>query len=520
MTHFRRVCIVAATLIVALSLGAGVLAQGRIVRMALETEPNHFDPRINVVHGRGYLAYSLFDNLVQTDREGNIVPGLARSWEMLNPSRYRFTLHEGIVTHFGNVVDAAAIADWIEDMFDPDRTSYQSRFTGTALTAEVVDTLVVDLLLAQPYGAFLTSMSIPHTAYFDLAHYREVGPEAFARHPSGTGPFKFAEWVALDRVVVTANPDYFRGPPQVDEIHYLVIPDMDTKVLALETGSVDLVVAIPTHELPGLEANPDIRLEAIPEPRTADIQPNSKHPILSDIRVRKGLAHALNRDEMVEVLAPTAAPLEGQYHEAVFGFKPGLVYEYDPELAAQLLNEAGWERNADGWFEEDGQVLELGLQVARGRYINDFEMAELVEAQMRDFGVRINIELFESAAWFDYMISQANKDVPDYGLAGWFWGIRTLVPVLALEGMYATGGIGNTQQYSNPHFDELIVAAKSAPDPESMREIIWELQDIVYENVLNWPLFTLVNVVAVNERLLNTELTFGGFIRMDELALR
>jgi peptide/nickel transport system substrate-binding protein len=515
------------TIAIALSVAVGTLAssaaiaQAEVVRIALEAEPPLLDPRVNLVGNRGYLPYSLFDNLVQLDADGNVVPGLAREWERLSPTTYRFTLHDGITTHAGNIVDAAAIVAWIGDIFDTSTsTSYQSSFTGTQLTAEVVDDLVVDVHLAQPFGAFLPSMAIPHTVYYDVAHRNEIGAERFGRNPSGTGPFRFVSWSPQERIVVAANEDYFRGPPNVDEIQFLVIPDVDTKILALETGSVDVVTQIPSHEIPRLESIPTIRLESQVQPRTADIQPNIQHPILSDIRVRRGLAHAIDRDVMVEVLAPTAAPLEGQFHESVFGFKPGLVFEYDPDLAEQLLNEAGWHRNAAGWFEKDGEVLELSLQIARGRYLNDYEMAEMLESQMRDFGVRINIDLYESAAWFDYMLSQTALETPDYELAGWFWGVRTGVPTSMLQGMYGEGGIGNKQHFYDERFEQLLDEAVAAHDEDTLRDVLWELQDIVHENVLHWPLFSLVNVIGINDRVQNVELTVTDNIRMDLVDVR
>ena len=468
-----------------------------ILKVALRNEPASLD---HFVHGRGALGIvdqTIHESLMKFDDDANLVPGYAEEMEIISPTHYRFHLRDGLVTHAGNVVDAQFVVDWHEYIWESNKPSTSGYVRAHA---EVVDPLTWDLKGEVNLDNWVARMSLPYMGLDDIIHRQEIGEGAYGENPSGLGPFKLKEWVRGSHLIFEAFDDYYLGRPQIDEIHYFIIPDAAAQLMALEVGEVDIITALPPHEVSRVLDAPQLDIVTIHEMRAAQLILNVNDPrgVLSDVRVRRGLAHAMNSAEFVEVLHPALSPIDGVVHSGVMGHVPGLNHEYDPDLAEQLLNEAGWERDGSGWFTKDGRRLAFDIQTSRGQAALDFEICELVQTQLADFGVRVGMQMFEVGAWADLVTSQRTVDVPELGVITEFFGVRTGDPTIMFNRMYSTGGLYNIGHFSDPEYDRLSQLAAETFDHEEKLDAFRQMQQIIHDEVLQWTFGTVNILYAAN----------------------
>jgi peptide/nickel transport system substrate-binding protein len=344
-------------------------------------------------------------------------------------------------------------------------------------------------------------MTLAYMGLDDIVHREEIGEAAYGVNPSGLGPFKLKEWKRGEYLIFEAFDDYWAGRPQIDEIHYYIIPEATSQLMALETGDVDIITALPPHEVPTVEAASDLEIVMVKEMRAAQLPINVNDPrgVLSDIRVRKGIAHAMNSAEFEDALYPALSPIDGVVHSGVMGHVPGLKYEHDPQKAKQFLNEAGWYRDDSGWFKKNGITVSFDIQTPRGQAALDWEICELVQTQLADFGVRVGIQLFESGAWADLVTSQRNVAKPELGVITEFFGVRTGDPTIMFDRMYSTGGLYNVSHYSNEEYDRLVELAKTTFSMEEKKDAFRKLQQIIHDDVLQWT-FGTVNILYARNK--------------------
>ncbi|MEX2355684.1 MAG: ABC transporter substrate-binding protein [Thermaerobacterales bacterium] len=471
-----------------------------IMRVALRAEPAHFDQWAFPSGNLGLISEAFYDGLIVFDNEGNAIPHLAESFEIIAHDEWRFTLRDGIKTHQGNDVDAEFIKRWVDSMWNTDPGSPIGSGWGP-VTANVVDRLTFTLHADQQLEAWIRRSALPYHMVWDVDHRDEVGADEFSGMPSGTGPFIFKEWVRGEKIVGVANPDYFLGKPEIDEVHFFFIPESATQMLSLESGEVDMIDHVPAHEVQRLQNDPGLDIVVVQEMRPATLMLNLQDPMMSDIRVRKGLAHAFDRQAMLEAQGALAQPTEGHVHPGVQGYVPGLVYEHDPELAESLLNQAGWTRNDNGRFEKDGRPMSFQVSTARGEFNLDYELAEMVQLQLSEFGVNSNIQVFDPRAYFDWVVSLPKTPDPEFQALTWFFGVRDGVPTHMYRLMYRTDEFYNVGHFSDPRYDELVGIALETQDREERLSAYEEMQHIIHENVIEWVFFTTNIVLGTDSRV-------------------
>src|SRR3546814_826901 len=223
----------------------------------------------------------------------------------------------------------------------------------------------------------------------------------------GTGPYKFVEWVKGDRIVLEANPDYWGGKPQWDRVEFKPISSGPARVAALLAGDVDVIDVVPTVDIRKLKKNKDVVLSSgvsnriiylhmdqqrdkTPFVTTKDGAPLDKNP-LKDIRVRRAISKAINREAIVDRVMEGAAIPAGQLlPEGFFGVHPNLPPEkYDPDGAKKLLKQAGY---PDGFG--------LTIHGPNDRYINDAKIAEAVAQMLTRIGIPTTVDTMPKSVYF------------------------------------------------------------------------------------------------------------------------
>ena len=320
----------------------------------------------------------------------------------------------------------------------------------------------------------------------------------------GTGPYRLVEYVPSDRAVFARNPAWW-GPPQPwDRVVYRMIPNNSARIAALKAGDVDVIDAVPTHDVESLKTNAkltlaskagvrniylyaDQRRDQTPFVLDADGNNPSANP-LKDRRVRQALSLAINRSAIVERVMSGQAAASGQFlPEGTMGWNPDLApAPYDPERAKKLLAEAGFPRG-----------FRLTLHGPNDRYVNDGQIVQAIAQMWTRVGVQTAVELMPANVYF----TRSAKDEFSVGLMG--WGTGTGEPDSPLAALVGTAdkakgrGVTNRSLYSNPELDGLIDAALGTIDAAEREALYRRATAVAMEDLAIIPLHHQVNIWAM-----------------------
>jgi peptide/nickel transport system substrate-binding protein len=422
-----RLAVALVALLLAAPLAAPALAKDQWV-VAFGDEAFTLDPA-----GKGalavvsdYVQVHIFDALVDfTGPNLTLKPMLATRWENPTPTTWRFHLRRGVKFHNGDPLTAEDVKFTIDTQLANKGATVNS-FLGPTESARVVDPYTVEIVTRTPFPPLLYNLGRVHIL---PRAYEKVGAEAFAAKPIGSGPYRFVEWSRGQRIVLDASPDYWGGAPTPRRLVFRAIADPSTRAAELKTGGVDIITNPPIAQLKELNSG-DTAVLAVPAARVIAYPFNTLQKPLSDVRVRRALNHAVDREAIVKTLLQGYGRATGQpFTPGWLGYDPDIKpYPYDPALARKLLAEAG----LSGGFE-------LPWNVSTGVFIADREIAEAVAAMLGQVGVRIRLIPTErakiqkdlQAATFDGITAGAwgtvaESDVP----ARWFFRPKIFTPEL------------------------------------------------------------------------------------------
>ncbi len=349
----------------------------------------------------------IYDTLVSVDPNYEYQPGgLAERWEVSEDGLVvTFYLKKGVTFHDGSEFNAEVLKWWLELMVSD--VSTVSYMYNAITEIEIIDDYTVALHTEKPFPALFYYLSGLWGLIMSQETYEKLGPDEYATHPSGTGPFILEEWVPNDHLTLVRNPDYnwaaewtgHKGPANVDKIIYRIIPEDATRLVELEAGNVHLVMEAPWRELPRYIADPDYQVYQSPDATIWFIGMNLNAPIVADLRTRKAIGHAIDRDLIQQTLymglgRATNTYLAGELpaDQGVSQYAPS----YDPDEAARLLAEAGWVMGDDGILvAENVEGVKAGtkFEVDYWSYMDDEarRLAETTQSMLAKVGIKANI---------------------------------------------------------------------------------------------------------------------------------
>ncbi|HBG97664.1 MAG TPA: ABC transporter substrate-binding protein, partial [Rhodobacteraceae bacterium] len=334
-------------MIVALMLAAGPALAGPpdSLVLGMQLEPPNLDPTAGAAGAIDEVVYAnLFEGLTRFREDGSIAPGLAESWEVSEDGRsYTFHLRDGVRFHDGTAFDAGDVVFSLDRARGPDSTNAQKAlFDGIeAVTALDPGTVRVDL--GAPDSGFLWAL-----AWGDAVILAPETADAAATAPVGTGPFRFDRWVRGDRVELARNDAYWGAPVALDRAVFRFISDPTAAYAALLAGDIDAFPNVPAPEtLMQFKADPHFQVTVGLTEGETILAINNARPPLDDIRVRRAIAHAIDRQALIDgALYGYGTPIGSHFapHHPAYVDLTGLS-AYDPDAARSLLAEAGF---ADG----------------------------------------------------------------------------------------------------------------------------------------------------------------------------
>ncbi|XVH33085.1 ABC transporter substrate-binding protein (plasmid) [Haloferacaceae archaeon DSL9] len=489
--------------------GGGGQASQELV-LARAGDADSLDPH------RSTLAYSsmvmqwIYDPLLTLDFEGNVHPGLGKEWEVSDDGlTWTIELHDDISFHNGDPLTAEDVA------FTFNRATEISGWSWAfgPMEVEAVDEHTAEFTFDDPYYPWEFYSTGP-SAFFEVIPQGPVeeDEDGFSSNPIGTGPYVFDEWVRDDHIRLVRNDEWNTPtipevtddePPLPEALVFRTIPEETPRLQALLQGDIDILISrdFPPREYETVENDGASRVERQMGLNTGYLTFNMQKEPTDDIRVRQALAHAVDRDRVInDIFHGLGTPNYVPFSEAIEHWAgdavrdAGYGYEYDPERAEELLEEAGWVDNGGEFREKDGDELVVQL------YSTDTPPPRLQFAEeMVDMFAQIGVH----AELTPYEYGTANSVTSD-GEANIFYATIEWSEASIVQFYWHSDNIGggNRMFLDDPELDEMMEEATRQEDPAELYE---EIQLHAMEQCPCKPIMTYDDVVGLSSSLQNYE---------------
>ena len=464
----------------------------------------------------GNVISLILESMIETNPDTLEPTGnLAVAWEVNeDASEWTFYLREGVTWHDGEPFTGQDVKMTYGLFMNPESGSNQtSTLTSKIDTVELVDDFTVHFKLKMPVVDF----PIDSGSFRILANHiwADIPPAQVQQDPGstgndpsrvvGTGPFKFKEWITSDHVTLVRNDDYWDGAPSLDEFIYKIVPDTASAIQQLKTGEVDVYVGVEGSQVADFQ-NTDVNIVVYPQLSFTFYGTNMDESITTkfvDAKVRQALMYALDRQAIVDNIyfgygevaigtLPTAS-----WAANPEGIEPDLRYDYDPDKANQLLDEAGWLAGSDGIREKDGQRMSFDMYGISGNNI----AVQSLQA-MQEYWKAVGIEMTPQPEPFQQLVSRITETFDfEIFLVGFSWDATPDQSSMWACDSYKAGF--NMVKYCNPEVDDLLKQAAAEPNKEKRIELYTEFQNKLLVDIPMGVTVFSQGITGVNKRVHN-----------------
>ena len=454
-----------ASSVIALTATLGAAHAKSDIILAMQLEPPHLDPTSAAAGAIDSVLYSnVFEGLTRFAADGAIIAGLAKSWDIsADGLTYTFTLHPGVMFHDGTAMDANDVKFSLDRARAEESTNAQKGLFAGIKDVAVIDPLTVAVTLSAPNGNMLFNL-----AWGDAVIVAPESIDNIKQKPIGTGAFKFDNWAQGDRIEIVKNPDYWGTPAKLDKATFKFISDPTAAFAAVMAEDVDVFSGFPAPEnLPQFEADPRFQVLVGSTEGETILSTNNKMPPFDDVKVREAVAHAIDRQAIIDgAMFGYGTPIGTHFapHNPAYVDLTGQS-NYDPEHAKALLAEAGF---ADGF--ETTLFLPPPSYARRG--------GEIIAAQLAAVGITAKITNVEWAQWLESVFRGK-----DFGLT-----IVSHTEPMDI-GIYANPDY--YFQYDNADFQALIAKLNVTSDPAMRAQLMQDAQRTISDDYVNGYLFQL-----------------------------
>lgn len=504
-------------LLIAVGVGAAASARadepvkGGTLIYATNREPTCLDPHVDGDMPQVFVAQQYTDSLVSQDKDGRIGPWLAKSWTVSDDGKvYTFKLREDVKFTNGEKFNAAALKANLDHIINPKtQSSTAGGYIQQYIKTETPDEFTAVVYLKKPYAAFLEVLAqgfLGIEAPAALARSRDENCQS----PIGSGPFKIVKWDRKSQIIFERNPDYnwapptadHQGPAYLDQVIWKFIPEPSVRFASLASGDVDVIEAIPPESEEASSNDPNLKLIIKDRPgNPTNSALNVKRPPFDDIKVREAFIRSADIQGALDSVffgryQRVPGPLSAATPFATADFKSN--YDYDPDRANKLLDEAGWtERDANGFRVKDGKTLTVQVLIGDFQGPAERSLWEQIQATAAEVGFDVKLESLGFSEWLNRMGKWQYDAVPEY------WNTNTadvLRIVFSSEFLGAAGSGGyhqNASGFNDKVFDETVNKALETSDEAKRRELYYEAQRIIASNyiqVLTFPQSTRLGV--------------------------
>ncbi|MEC7792330.1 MAG: ABC transporter substrate-binding protein [Pseudomonadota bacterium] len=449
-----------------LIFGASVaFAQQADITIGQQLEPPHLDPTSAAAGAIDQVVYSnIFEGLTRFGPDGSVGPGLARSWDVSEDGlTYTFHLAEGVKFHDGTTMDAEDVVFSLNRARAEDSANAQKALFAGITDVVATDAATVTVTLSNPDGAFPFKM-----AWGDAVIVAPESIDGIKTTPIGTGAFMFDNWVEGDRIELKKNPEYWGEPAMLDAVTFKFISDPTAAFASMMAEDVDVFAAFPAPEnLPQFDADPRFKVLVGSTEGETILAINNKQAPFDNVKVREAVAHAINRQEIID--------------GAQFGYGTPIGTHFAPHNPdyVDLTGQSGYDpEKARMLLEEAGVTLPLKVKMTLPPPSYARRGGEIIAAQLRQVGIEAQIENVEWAQWLegtfrgkDYALTIVSHTEP------------MDINIYARPDYYF--------QYDNADFQALIAKIDVESDPAARSEMFKQAQQVIADDYVNAYLFQL-----------------------------
>jgi peptide/nickel transport system substrate-binding protein len=481
------------------------------LRIGVGTEATTLDPHFYNLTPNSETSYHIFEYLVSWDEAQNLGPGLASSWTQPADDTWVFNLREGVTFQDGTPFTAEDVVFSINRAPNvPNSPASFGQFTARIVKAEATAPHTLKITTNGPHPYLLSDMTQIAVVSHIIGANATTEDYNSGKAAIGTGPYRLKEWVRGDRLVYERNEKYWGTKPAWKTVLVKPITAPAARVSALLAKDVDLINQIPSTDIKRLRQTSGIRVQETPEPRLFYMSPDverDKSPFvtdkqgnpldrnpLKDVRVRRAISKAMNRDQLVERIMDGLGESAGQFvPEKISGANPAMKPEsFDIEGAKKLLAEAGY---PDGFG--------MTIHGPNDRYVNDAKILQAVAQMLTRIGIAVKVETLPKSVYFTRVANfefsfQLVGTSADIGGGGYSVEKYLVHTPDAKRGL----GAGNRGHYSSPKVDALLDKASVTLDQAAREKL---LQDVaaaaIGEDVALIPLFFGMNTWAMASNL-------------------
>lgn len=450
----------------ALALSAGMAFAQDTITIAMQLEPPNLDPTGGAAEAIDSVVYlNIFEGLTKFTSDGSVVPNLAESWTISDDGLvYTFKLHDGVTFHDGTTLDAEDVKFSLDRARAEDSTNAQKGLFAQIADVTVIDPLTVQVTLSQPNGSFLFNM-----AWGDAVIVAPETAATNATNPVGTGPYVFGQWVQGDRIELTRSDSYWGAQPALASATFRFISDPSAAFAAVMAGDVDVFSGYPAPEnLAQFAADPQFQVITGSTEGETILAMNNKEPPFDNILVREAVAHAIDRQAIIDgAMFGYGTPIGTHFAPHHPAYVADLINQsnYDPERSRALLAEAGF---------PEGFTTTLKLPppsyARRG--------GEIIAAQLREVGIETEITNVEWAQWLEDVFTNKN-----YGL--------TIVSHTEPMDIGIYGNPDYYFQYDSQEFRDIMANLTATTDEAERTSLMQAAQTTIADDYVNAYLFQL-----------------------------
>ena len=476
-----------------------VASEPGAVNFVIESMPTNLDPRIGTDAQSERIDSLIFDSLIELDSHRIPRSDLAERWEMPNPTTYVFHLRPEVKFQDGRALTSADVKYTFDSILDGSVATSKRGALRLVKSIQAPDDATVIFRLSEPDAAFLADISRPEFGVVPTG-----SGDAAAEHPIGTGPFRFVSAQQDDSVVLERNTSYFRTPSTIKRIQFRIVPEAVVRALELRKGTADLELSsLAPDMIPVLRNQENLEVTEVPGTNYSYIAFNFEDPILARLPVRRALAHATNREEIIRYLYRGQARLaDGPLPPSSWAYEPEITrYGYDPQLSERLLDSAGLPRKP----EPGGMRVKLTLKTSTDETTR--LLGAVLQEQWHKVGVDLELRSMEPAT--------LGSDIArgDFELYTLRWIGANNDPGF-LEFAFSSKRFpplgGNRGHYRNPEVDSLLDQARVEGDQDKQHKLLGQVQKIIADDLPYESLWFVDNVSVHRKRLSNVRLSPTG----------
>jgi peptide/nickel transport system substrate-binding protein len=476
--------------------------------MIIESSPTNLDPRVGIDAYSERIDELIFDDLLERDEHLSVKPALAESWDVPDALTYIFHLHRGVTFHDGRPLTSRDVKWTFDSLLEGKIRSTKSAVYRFVDHVEAPDAFTVVFHLKEPFSSLLWNLSDGAMGIVPEGTLGQISGK-----PIGSGPFRFVSAEQDKDVILERNDSYWGPKARLARVRFAVVPDTTTRALELRKGSADLAITALTSDMVvALERAPNLQVERTPGTVLQYLGFNLRDPILRDVRVRRAIAYAMDREPLIRYLwrgfvrpASSLLPPESwAYDRNVSG------YPHDPERARQILDAAGYLAATNG--------IRFRLTMKTSTEETTRLFAAALQQQLREVGIQLDIRTFEFATFL------ADVTSGSFQLYSLRWVGSNEDPDIfeyaCHSDKFSPHG-ANRGYYSNHRMDALIDQARREIDQTVRKKLYAEIQEMLADDLPSINLWYFDNVLVHTRRVRNLALNPSGnydFLKTAEIA--